>query len=249
MAVPTQSQLHRPILEIASKYHEPSSDRDFFNSVVNRLSLREDDLKEKTSTGASRARTNISFALSQLKKAGLLYRPLRGRYLITPEGCAFLEKHYGEIKTSVLLDMSDQTKDGCSLPEPDNDATPDEKIEHGYRTLQANLADELLQSLSEVAPYRFERLVLHLLEKMGYGKGDRVGGSGDGGIDGIINQDALGLEKVYIQAKRWQGQVGEPEIRNFSGSLDARGATKGVFVTTSSFSKTAKGNGRQNFQR
>ena len=151
MAVPTQSQLHRPILEIASKYHEPSSDRDFFNSVVNRLSLREDDLKEKTSTGASRARTNISFALSQLKKAGLLYRPLRGRYLITPEGCAFLEKHYGEIKTSVLLDMSDQTKDGCSLPEPDNDATPDEKIEHGYRTLQANLADELLQSLSEVA--------------------------------------------------------------------------------------------------
>ncbi len=240
MAVPPQSQLHRPILEIASKYHEPSSDRDFLNSIVNRLSLRDDDLKEKTSTGASRVRTNISFALSQLKRAGLLYRPSRGRYLITAEGRDFLEKQNGVIRTSVLRDMSYQMKDGDNFPEPGLDVTPDEMMADGYRTLQANLADELLESLSEVPPDSFERLVLDLLEEMGYGKGDLVGGSGDGGIDGIINQDALGLEKVYIQAKRWQSQVGEPEIRNFSGSLDARGASKGVFVTTSSFSKTAE---------
>ena len=83
-------------------------------------------------------------------------------------------------------------------------------------------------------------MVVRLLEEMEYGEGQSVGGSGDGGIDGIINQDPLGLEKVYIQAKRWQNQVGEPEIRNFSGSLEVRGANKGVFITSSSFSSTAR---------
>ena len=115
-----------------------------------------------------------------------------------------------------------------------------DKIEDGYRAMQEKLVDDLLDSISQISPEGFERLVVDLLQKMGYGKGEAVGKSGDGGIDGIINQDALGLEKVYIQAKRWQGQVGEPEIRNFSGSLDARGASKGVFVTTSNFSGNAK---------
>ena len=136
--------------------------------------------------------------------------------------------------------MSNEVKDEENFPDQGLDTTPDEMMSDGYHTLQANLSDELLESLSEVSPDNFEQLILDLLEAMGYGKGDRVGGSGDGGIDGIIDQDALGLEKVYIQAKRWQNQVGEPEIRNFSGSLDAKGASKGVFVTTSSFSRTAR---------
>lgn len=108
------------------------------------------------------------------------------------------------------------------------------------RQLRAKLADELLESIMKLTPDRFEQLVINLLEKMGYGKGEAVGRSGDGGIDGVINQDPLGLEKVYIQAKRWSSQVGEPEIRNFSGSLDAKGARKGVFITTSTFSSTAE---------
>ena len=120
------------------------------------------------------------------------------------------------------------------------DVSPQDKIDVGYRELNEQLVEDLLDSISQISPDAFERLVVDLLEKMGYGKGETVGRSGDGGIDGIINQDALGLEKVYIQAKRWQNQVGEPAIRNFSGSLDARGARKGVFVTTSRFSKTAK---------
>ncbi len=127
-----------------------------------------------------------------------------------------------------------------AINETDKDTTPAEKIADGYKALRANLANELLESLSKVSPDRFERLVVVLLEKMGYGKGDVVGGSGDGGIDGIINQDALGLEKVYVQAKRWASQVGEPEIRNFSGSLDPHGASKGVFITTARFSDTAR---------
>ena len=240
MAVPTQDQLHRPILEIACKYHEPSSYRSFLNSIASRFSLTEDDLKERTSTGAFRAPTNVRFALSQLKRAGLFHRPIRGRYSITAEGRVFLENQQGEIKKSVLQRMSNEVKDEEDFSDSGLDATPDEMMSDGYRTLQAILSEELLESLSEVSPDNFEQLILDLLEAMGYGKGDRVGGSGDGGIDGIIDQDALGLEKVYIQAKRWQTQVGEPEIRNFSGSLDARGASKGVFVTTSSFSRTAR---------
>ena len=124
------------------------------------------------------------------------------------------------------------------------DTSPQDKIEAGHRELNEQLVDDLLDSISRILPDAFERLVVDLLQKMGYGKGETVGRSSDGGIDGIINQDALGLEKVYIQAKRWQSQVGEPEIRNFSGSLDARGASKGVFVTTSSFSGNAKQTGQ-----
>jgi len=113
-------------------------------------------------------------------------------------------------------------------------------MEQSNRLVQERLADELLQSIAALTPDRFERLVVQLLVKMGYGEGRPVGRSGDGGIDGIISQDPLGLEKVYIQAKRWSNQVGDPEIRNFSGSLDAKGATKGVFITASTFNTTAK---------
>lgn len=108
------------------------------------------------------------------------------------------------------------------------------------RQLREKLTEELLENVKGLTPDRFERLVVKLLVEMGYGDGKRVGGSGDGGIDGIIDRDPLGLEKVYIQAKRWTQSVGEPEIRNFSGSLDAKGAAKGVFITTSSFSRTAE---------
>ena len=109
-----------------------------------------------------------------------------------------------------------------------------------HRELNDRLAYELLESAKGMAPDRFEDLVVELLEEMGYGEGEAIGRSGDEGIDGIVNQDPLGLEKVYIQAKRWQNQVGEPEIRNFSGSLEAKGASKGVFITTSNFSSTAE---------
>ena len=109
------------------------------------------------------------------------------------------------------------------------------------RELEQDLASDLRASLNGVSPNGFEQLVVDLLEKIGYGQGQTVGRSGDGGIDGIIDQDALGLEKIYVQAKRYtSGSVGEPEIRNFAGSMIARGATKGVFITTSGFSSTAR---------
>ena len=113
-------------------------------------------------------------------------------------------------------------------------------MELAFKESMAKLADDLLSQIRNESPIRFEFLVLDLLSRMGYGQPAHTGRSGDGGIDGIINQDALGLEKVYVQAKRWANQVGEPEIRNFSGSLDPHGATKGVFITTSTFSSVAR---------
>ena len=113
-------------------------------------------------------------------------------------------------------------------------------MDKAHRELRAKLAAELLENLQQIPWEQFERLTVHLLEEMGYGIGIHLGQTGDGGMDGVISQDALGLEKIYIQAKRWENTVGEPEIRNFSGSLSARGASKGVFITTSNFSTTAK---------
>jgi restriction system protein len=122
-----------------------------------------------------------------------------------------------------------------------DDIAPGELLAQAYVEVEQTLVGDLRASINGVSPTRFERLVVDLIEQMGYGEGTVVGRSGDGGIDGIISQDALGLEKVYVQAKRYTtGPVGEPEIRNFSGSLDARGADKGVFITTSEFSSTAR---------
>ena len=240
MAVPTKDDLYRPILELAAAPNEALSIQQFRNHVAAQLSLTDEDLRERSSSGSLRFKDRMSFAQFDLYKAGLLDRPSRGRHIISEKGRSLLATYQGEITINMVTNMLPQQEGNKGTSVPKIESAPDEMMADGYHTLQANLSDELLESLSEVSPDNFEQLILDLLEAMGYGKGDRVGGSGDGGIDGIINQDALGLEKVYIQAKRWQGQVGEPQIRNFSGSLDARGASKGVFVTTSSFSRTAR---------
>ena len=244
MAVPTQGQLHRPVLEIAAEKSEAMSSREYLEIIADRLSLTEEDLRERVPSGEFRARVNLEFGLSYLARAGLLYRPSRGRFAVTPEGRRYLENHPGHMTSSQISRLIRQRESGQETPplvSTDNDdASPQDKITAGYDEMQEQLADELLESISRASPYDFERLVVDLLEKMGYGKGEAVGRSGDGGIDGIIKQDALGLESVYMQAKRWEGQVPEREIRNFSGSLDAQGASKGVFVTASRFSESAK---------
>ena len=175
-------------------------------------------------------------------------RPSRGHNRINNEGRLLLDKHDGEFTIGMLTRMaqprgqqepvgeSESTNSGTGI---DDERTPDVKMADGYKEWRESLVDELLISMSDMPPDKFERLVVNLLEKMDYGKGIHVGKSGDGGIDGVV-QDALGLDKVYMQAKRWQNQVGEPDIRNFSGSLDAKGASKGVFVSTSHFSESAR---------
>lgn len=201
------------------------------------------------------------WARTYLSKAGLLTSPSRNKHLITDEGRRVLATGVTriDIRTIRQLSLDDETSGRISQtpkeakqtsvgePEQFPDQTPEERIEADYRAIQDALVDELRASILNLSPSRFEQLIVDLLLAMGYGGGDRsmgerIGKSGDGGIDGIINEDALGLDAVYIQAKRYapDSKVGRPALQAFVGSLTGEGATKGVFVTTSDFSKEAR---------
>lgn len=202
-----------------------------------------------------------NWARTYMGKAGLLRSPKRGYHEVTDLGLKFLETNPAEISNKVLEQFSGFTEWRQAGTKPDaNDGasivavalaaeqTPEVVMEAGYKTLTTALTDDLLSLLRDMNPIRFERLILDLLTAMGYGKGDlsnshMTKGSGDGGIDGIIYEDALGLDAVYIQAKRYapENKVSRPAIQQFIGSLNGEGATKGVFVTTSDFSAEAKG--------
>ena len=256
MALPPQSEFLRPILEITDRAVGDLSSQEILEELIPMLRLTQDDLRERIPSGALRMDKHIRWSVYQLKRAGFLDTPqgMRGRYRITDEGRQHLRERADapsaaelnmlatrRIQSAAGDDLHSPNTDGASIGAVVGDISPDEQIEVSYEQLHARLADELLESMKNVSPDRFEELVVELLVKMGYGTGRRVGRSGDGGIDGILNQDRLGLEKVYVQAKRWDTvTIGEPEIRNFSGSLDPHGATKGVFITTSRFSESAK---------
>ena len=260
MAVPRQGDLHWPVLEIVGEINGIVSRREIVELVIDRLDISEEDLTDKVPSGTqTRFDNRLYWALSYLKRGGLLESNSKASFSITKQGREFLETGAGIITNGQLnaliaenqsqlsshVEVALQSTVATHVADAvdnigDDDVTPDERMVRSYQQLQARLADEMLDSIKGVSPDHFERLVVDLLVKMGYGQGEQVGRSGDEGIDGIINQDPLGLEKVYLQAKRWTGQVGEPEIRNFAGSLVAHGATKGVFITSSTFSNTAK---------
>jgi restriction system protein len=198
-----------------------------------------------------------------MSKAGLLTSPKRNVHQVTDLGRALLAEGLQRIDNSVLSRFdgfgdwrtsSTKSEDASVVPEPSTSvpsvqfATPDEAMSSAFTEIQASLEAELLDRLIVMHPARFERLILDLLKAMGYGAGtfgkhEMTKASGDGGIDGIIHEDALGLDAVYIQAKRYQAdiKVGRPAIQQFIGSLTGEGATKGVFVTTSDFSADAQG--------
>ena len=249
MAIPTKAVLYRPILEIVRSASESLSDKHIASLLSDQFELTDADRRTMIPSGVqSKIENRTGWAVAELKYAGLMHYPSPGRRAITRQGREFLGSHDGEITNAHLRQYkarsqhagANKTEDAVDDSFQANaDATPEELMERSAQQIQEKLADELLEKITASSPERFEHLVVNLLEKMGYGKGQQVGGSGDGGIDGIINQDPLGLENVYIQAKRWANPVGEPEICNFSGSLDAKGATKGVFITNSTFSSTA----------
>ena len=247
MAVPTLDELHRPVLEIANASDQRLTRKQFLERLTAVLSLTDADLQEMVpSGGQSRMENRTNWAMTDLKKAGLINNPQRNQWEITQTGRNFLANQQGMIKFVDLQKLWPEESPGCSnVPSTSTsgsvDITPDEQMAKSHAQHQNMLADEILDNVKGVTPSGFEHLVVELLSKMGYGDGRAVGHSGDQGIDGILNQDTLGLEKVYVQAKRHtSSQVGEPEIRNFSGSLVAQGATKGVFITTSTFSPTAR---------
>lgn len=195
----------------------------------------------------------IGWARTYMKKAGLLEDTRRGFFKITERGQAVLGENLERLTTKYLRKFDEfnefqrkhNEKDSKSENDVISEATPEEMLEAGYTKLSENLADDILVNIAKCSPSFFEHLVVDLLVHMGYGgsfseAAQVVGKSGDEGIDGIIKEDKLGLDTIYIQAKRWKGVVGRPEIQKFAGALLGQKASKGVFITTSSFTKDAE---------
>ena len=261
MAIPTKNDMHRPILEFAASKSESVSIGEIIAHLKERFSLTDSQLHKRTAGGRKRLNNQLGFALYSLMEAGLIEWASLDQIKITPQGIKFLEENNGGRVTGAVLnkwrrdhapqDSPDENpptelatatiQPSADTPDLDEvDTTPDDSIATAYGELQEKLIADLLESLKSVDPFLFEKIVVRLLEKMGYGEGSAVGGSGDEGIDGIINQDPLGLGKVYVQTKRWQNKVGAPDIQKFSGALSQKGASKGVFITTSDFTRAAK---------
>ena len=218
------------------------------------FSLNEADLKELLPSGKQTVFANrLGWAGTYMKKAGLVEKSRRGFMAITPRGAQVLQEKHSRIDVQLLNRYPEfsawragtEGKRDVDAIHQEDTQTPQETLEQAYMRLRRGVADELLVRIKECSPAFFERLVVELLVKMGYGgslrdAGRAVGGAGDGGIDGTIKEDKLGLDIIYIQAKRWEGVVGRPEIQKFAGALQGHRAKKGVLITTSSFTREAQ---------
>ena len=256
MAIPDYQTLMLPVLQLASDQLEHKF-REVVEALAEKFSLSDDERAELLPSGSQTVFHNrVGWARSYLKQAGLLESPRRGYFRITDQGLILLAENPERINVSLLerypefLEFRNRKKDtssnneGTVISEISSGETPEDALASAYRTILKDLEDEILSFVKDSTPSFFERLVVDLLVRMGYGgnrrdAGRALGKSGDGGIDGIINEDRLGLDVIYIQAKRWEGTVGRPEIQKFAGALQGLRAKKGVFITTSNFSKEA----------
>lgn len=260
MSVPDYQSLMLPLLTFAAEKNAEISTVEAVDALSKRLGLSEDDLKERTPSGIQATFFNrVSWATTYMKKAALLESTRRGYYQITARGHALLQQPLDAINIKVLSQYPEfqefkQLK-GTRSTDKNSEAkvaldqssvTPSEALEAAYENLRDELASELLGKLKKTSPSFFERVVVELLVKMGYGgsradAGKAIGKSGDGGIDGIIKEDKLGLDVVYIQAKRWDNHsVGRPDVMQFAGALQGQRASKGIFITTSRFTDEAR---------
>jgi restriction system protein len=234
------------------------------------LAINDSEAAELLPSGTTTVVANRAhWARTYLSKAGLIESPRRNRHVVTPRGLEMLAQNPDRIDNAALAHFPEfiawrnaGTPDATATSAPSKtqkaasdiqsvtpdiqSVTPEERMRTAHAEIDSALADDLLEAIQEITPARFERLVVDLLIAMGYGKGDpargaAIGKSGDGGIDGIVNEDALGLDAVYVQAKRYAegNTVGRPAVQGFVGSMTGESATKGVFVTTSGFSAGA----------
>ena len=255
MTIPTYDRLIFPLLRTLGAHHAGLKAREVREKLANELSLSTEDRSALLPSGVQPVFNNrVGWAHDRLKRRGLSSSPSRGFWRITPEGQGFLNNHPdglddAEIRSLTFVPYgSTSIEDPVDQPgtpsDPIPQAAPDERIDEAIEDLHSSVSSELLTCIMASPPEFFERLVLDLLVKMGYGTdelmAEQIGGSGDGGLDGVIALDRLGLEKVYIQAKRWQESVGRPLIQAFFGALAGRRATKGVFITTSRFTSEAR---------
>lgn len=244
MEIPKFDETFIPILEVL-KDGKVLKSRELIEEVKTRFytDLTDEQLKQETKSGDLLIDNRIAWGKSYLKKGGYITFPQRGFVQITEKG----KKQSTTITVrdledeSSLFDFYKQEKGSVTV---DNKAQPEisspqDLIDEGFNRIESEVKAELLQKLKSIDPYFFEKVVLRLLKKMGYGEFIETSKSNDGGIDGIINEDKLGLDKIYFQAKRFnEGKVREKDIRNFIGAMSGD-TNKGVFVTTSEFDEKA----------
>lgn len=257
MSVPTYDKFIEPVLRYLVQNPSGVRAREAHEAAADLLQLDDADRQLTVPTGQPLYNNRAGWAHDRLKRAGLSSTPKRGLWKLTTEGMDFARANPGPLSDEQVREIArgyidvrlrPEPQDGATLDRPrldrdDDIQSPDDRLQTALDEIRTSVSEELLELLSQVTPKYFETVVLDVLHKLGYGtrRSDlqRVGGSGDAGIDGIISLDRLGLEKVYVQAKRWQGVVGRPDIQGFYGALAGQRANKGVFITTSSFTSQA----------
>ena len=264
MALPTYEDVMLPVLQILEA-SGPRHRRELVAAVSDALHLSEAERQRTLPSGkATVIVSRVGWALAYLKQARVVESPSRGVYRLTDRGKGILASTPARIDGKFLsqfpefLDFLQRARtaiaEKAGADEPpaqgvietaSDSASPEEALDSAYGRLRTGLEEELLEAVKAASPVFFEQLVIDLLVKMGYG-GNRtdaaraVGRAGDGGIDGVIDEDRLGLDVIYVQAKRWDGAVGRPEIQKFAGALQGQRARKGIFITTSNFTREAE---------
>lgn len=250
-----------PLLRIAEQAIEPMSALDATTREGEEMGLNEEQMAEKLPSGHQRVIHNrVHWAKHDLTRAGLLESPNRGRFQLTDAGRKLLASKPAVFDTRLLMSIpafkawkegdpaNEIVAESTSVPDAIvTDLTPEDRIYRARQEIEANLKADLLHRVSEMDPSDFEQLIIDLLVQMGYGQGRNemakaLGGSGDGGVDGVVHQDPLGLDRIYIQAKRYKdgNSVGPDAVNSFIGALNVKKANKGLIVTTSGFTKQAK---------
>jgi restriction system protein len=255
MPIPDYETLMLPLLSLAAE--KPSNELlvlSAVESLADKFKLTDEERRELLPSGATfRFSSRVSWAATYLKKAGLLDAPRRGHLRITQRGLDALKRKPARIDGDFLAQYAEfrefqgrkKDKKDKAVDDSAGSETPIESIDLQYKKLREALASEILERVKKCSPQFFERLVINLVVKMGYGgslkdAGQAIGRSGDGGIDGVIKEDKLGLDNIYIQAKRWSDKcVGSPDIDQFAGALSKKKASTGIVITTSTFSKDA----------
>lgn len=241
--IPKFHETFNPILEILSD-GKTIHTRELQKLVIENYfsDLTEEQLSEKTKSGENLINNRIAWGKSYLKKGGYIFYPERGNVKITEKGL----KQKSELSLKEVVDdsgivnfYSEESQKGNDEKKEITTSSPQDLIDKGFSQIENDVKNDLLEKLKTIDPYYFEKVILILLKKMGYGEFIETSKSGDGGIDGIINEDKLGLDKIYIQAKRFsENKVREKDIRNFIGAMSGD-TNKGVFVTTSLFDNGA----------
>jgi restriction system protein len=255
MSIPDFQSIMLPLLQLASDGEEHSI-RGAVEALGNHFALTPEQKTQLLPSGQPIFYDRVTWTRTHLKKAGLLHDPRRGYFKITDRGREILHRSPDRIDMNYLMEFPEYVVFRTGTPEPPGTPrdgtgleklTPEEILEQVYQRIRVDLSEEVLKAVINSSPGFFEKLVVELLVKMGYGGSRReaaraVGRSGDEGIDGIIDEDRLGLDTIYIQAKKWKksNKVSRPEIHKFVGALQGQRAKKGIFITTTLFSDEAK---------